>query len=140
MLLCFRRTKNVLTKIKNQKDCGACWAFSSVETVESMNAIKRGKLEELSVQQLIDCAGYDNNGCNGGDICTILYWLDDNSIEIERNDQYPLKWKSDVCQFNRTIHGVSIADFSCNRYKIFVKYMTSVKKYPTINLKKKLIY
>lgn len=44
------RTKGVITPILHQKSCGACWAFSTVETVESMRAIQTGKLEALSVQ------------------------------------------------------------------------------------------
>ncbi|KAG8223545.1 hypothetical protein J437_LFUL004419 [Ladona fulva] len=45
------RTKGIIGAIRNQKDCGGCWAFSTVETVESMNALKTGKIETLSVQQ-----------------------------------------------------------------------------------------
>ena len=45
-------TKGIVTPVKHQKSCGACWAFSSVETVESMNALQKGTLEELSVQQV----------------------------------------------------------------------------------------
>ena len=39
-------------KVKNQKNCGACWAFSIVETIESMYAIATGKLKDLSIQQV----------------------------------------------------------------------------------------
>ena len=48
-----RREKNVVTGVKDQGQCGACWAFSVVECAESMNAIKYGSLESLSVQQVI---------------------------------------------------------------------------------------
>lgn len=104
-----------MSKIKDQKNCGACWAFSAVETIESMVALQKNTTPpELSVQQLIDCAGYDNNGCDGGDICTLLFWLDDNSVNIQTEAQYPLKWKSDVCRRNLSGKGVNIADFTCN--------------------------
>lgn len=54
--------------------CGACWAFSIVDTVESAYAIKGHPLTELSVQQVIDCS-YMDNGCNGGSTLSALKWL-----------------------------------------------------------------
>lgn len=53
-------------------------AFSSVETVESMSALKHGSLVALSVQQTLDCSyNYDWTlyGCSGGDTCTALKWM-----------------------------------------------------------------
>lgn len=43
----------MVTKVKNQYSCGACWAFSTVETVESMYAIRKGKLKDISTQQVL---------------------------------------------------------------------------------------
>ncbi|CAH1976027.1 unnamed protein product [Acanthoscelides obtectus] len=37
------REKNAVTKVQNQGSCGACWAFSAVGVIESMNAIKTGE-------------------------------------------------------------------------------------------------
>jgi cathepsin O len=47
----------VITKVRNQKTCGACWAFSTAETVEAMYAIKTGTLYKLSVQEVSVCSG-----------------------------------------------------------------------------------
>lgn len=47
------REKGVIGKVHNQRTCGACWAFSTIETMEAMNAIKTGNLVSLSVQQVI---------------------------------------------------------------------------------------
>lgn len=45
--------KNYISPVKNQNKCGGCWAFASVETVESMYSIKTGqKTPLLSVQVL----------------------------------------------------------------------------------------
>ncbi|XP_054166422.1 procathepsin L-like [Oppia nitens] len=49
------RDKHVVTPVKDQKDCSACFAFSAIDTIESQLAIKTGKLEKLSVQQILDC-------------------------------------------------------------------------------------
>lgn len=56
------------------KQCGGCWAFSVVGAVESAYAIKGKPLEDLSVQQVIDCS-YNNYGCNGGSTFNALNWL-----------------------------------------------------------------
>ena len=48
--------------------CGSCWAFASMATLESQIAIANGgKLYSLSEQQCMDCAGlYGSGSCNGG--------------------------------------------------------------------------
>lgn len=59
------RERNVISPVKNQGQCGSCWAFSVVGNIEGLNAIKTGKLNEFSEQELVDCDTLDA-GCNGG--------------------------------------------------------------------------
>jgi C1A family cysteine protease len=51
--------KGAVTPVSNQLVCMSGWAFAGIGAMESANFIKTGKLEKLSVQEAIDCAGSD---------------------------------------------------------------------------------
>eukprot|EP01084_Bolivina_argentea_P151491 264415_1 len=59
-----------VTPVKDQKNCGSCWAFSTVGSLESFAAIKNGwtgdQIVELREQQLVDCTYAIPDGCQGG--------------------------------------------------------------------------
>lgn len=50
------RTKGVLTGVKDQAQCGSCWAFSTTGSTEAALAIAGKGLKSLSEQQLVSCA------------------------------------------------------------------------------------
>lgn len=66
------RTGGYVTAIKNQGNCGGCWAHTATETAESYWAIKHKQLFTLSVQQTLDCSGAGS--CNGGYPDRALAW------------------------------------------------------------------
>lgn len=109
------REKGVITEVNNQKLCGACWAFSTVENMESMYAIKHGQLKQLSVQQLIDCARYNNDGCDGGDSCNLLHWLKDFNVTVYDENEYPMHWQNEPCKTLNNSKGVQVDKFACQR-------------------------
>lgn len=59
------RNTGAMTPVKNQGQCGSCWAFSTIETLESREQIAGNGLTVLSEQQLVDCDKVDH-GCQGG--------------------------------------------------------------------------
>lgn len=66
------REKRAVSRVKDQGQCGSCWAFAGVSTIESATFIKTGILFDLSEQQAVDCSrAFGNQGCQGGWIVSI---------------------------------------------------------------------
>jgi len=65
------RDDGVVTAVKDQGMCGSCWAFATVETLESYLALESGEPAiELSPQQIVSCTPNPlkcggTGGCSG---------------------------------------------------------------------------
>jgi C1A family cysteine protease len=83
------RNHGVVTPVKNQGQCGSCWAFSSTGAMEGSNVIVNGELVSLSEQQLVDCSKNDgNNGCSGGIMDDAFEYAMKISMCSEQNYSY----------------------------------------------------
>ncbi|CAH2104174.1 unnamed protein product [Euphydryas editha] len=91
------RSHGVVSPVKNQQQCGSCWAFSTTGNVESAYAIKNGQLLSLSEQQLIDC-DKKSFGCNGGLPVYAIKYLEKNGAMTE--DSYPYEARDGQCRFD----------------------------------------
>jgi cathepsin F len=92
--------KSVITPVKNQEQCGSCWAFSATESTESAIALATGVLPILAPQQIVDCdtSGIDD-GCNGGyPYDAFKYIISAGGLELESD--YPYQGVQGACQFN----------------------------------------
>jgi len=70
------------TPIKNQNQCGGCWAFAACGTFEANIKIRDGATRDLAEQWLINCASDsagDFLGCNGG-WCPHRFWQSPGAV------------------------------------------------------------
>lgn len=97
-----------VTGVKNQGQCGSCWAFSTTGSTEAATAIANNAAPiSLSEQQLVDCAAsFGNNGCNGG--------LMDNGFKyiksaggLATEQEYPYTASTNSCNTNEAAEHVS---------------------------------
>ncbi|CAF0801614.1 unnamed protein product [Didymodactylos carnosus] len=96
------RDQGIVSAVKDQGQCGSCWAFSSTGALESHHARSSGKLVSLSEQQLVDCStNWGNNGCEGGLMDNAFKYVHDNK-GIDDEATYPYQGKDQAsCKFRR---------------------------------------
>lgn len=90
-----------MTNVKNQGQCGSCWAFAATASHETYQIQVRGESNtiNLSEQQLVDCSTaspYGNAGCNGGSALRALGYIRDKGQTTQ--SAYPYKAVDGSCQ------------------------------------------
>jgi cathepsin L len=100
------RTKGYVTYVKDQGQCGSCWAFSSTGAREGQHFAKTSQLVSLSEQNLVDCSLL-NFGCNGGnqDLAFDHIKLHHG---IDTEETYPYMAERHLCQFDKKNIGATL--------------------------------
>lgn len=84
-----------LPDVKDQGECGSCWAFTVQATIESHLKIQHKELVSLSEQNLVSCDD-TNSGCNGGNMNMAYNWIKLNR-GVCSGYSYPYTAKDDPC-------------------------------------------
>ena len=62
----WRDSEGVLPPVRDQGQCGSCWAFAIIGALESAEMVQAGKqVSDYSEQHMVSCDKY-SYGCNGG--------------------------------------------------------------------------
>jgi C1A family cysteine protease len=94
------------TPVKNQEQCGSCWAFATTENIESVHAIAGLGLPDLAPQQIVDC-DRSASGCNGGDPAQAYrYVVSQGGLDNEKS--YPYVGVQGGCRFHANDVGAKI--------------------------------
>jgi|AntAceMinimDraft_1070359.scaffolds.fasta_scaffold30455_1 C1A family cysteine protease len=103
--------KGAVTPVKNQGQCGSCWAFSTTGAVEGVNAITSGKLTSVSEEELVSCSHNGNMGCSGGLMDNAFKWIISNK-GIDTEADWPYTAAKGKCGFmHKRKRAVSIDGF-----------------------------
>jgi KDEL-tailed cysteine endopeptidase len=97
------RSYDVVNPVRNQGQCGSCWAFATTANAESVWAISTGKLYDLSEQYLVDCATgleYMNMGCKGGNMDSAFKFM----INDRQCDEVEYPYTSGVTETKSKCH------------------------------------
>lgn len=120
-----------LSPVKNQLNCGSCWAFSTTSSIETFMRINHHNVTRLSEQELVDCSK-ENNGCNGGIMHKAFDYVISNK-GLHSNDDYRYKAEDNNCtdlSHVKKVVGSNITNYDFIIPESVLDIMLSVQKNP----------
>jgi len=121
------REKGAVTGVKDQGQCGSCWAFATTGTAEGHWFIQKGgSLLSLSEQDEVDCSKKQHNiGCNGGRVdWGLQYIIAAKGIDTEA--AYPYTAKDGTCKHKGGTNPVAVAKVNQVKQKNETDLMAAV--------------
>jgi C1A family cysteine protease len=122
--------KGAVNEIKDQGQCGSCWAFSAIGSLEGVYFVKKNQLLSFSEQQLVDCSTpYGNYGCNGGLMDSAFDYIKDHAICNEAD--YPYKAMDGKCKESKCTGVTKVKKYKDVDQNSELALKTAVAKNPT---------
>jgi C1A family cysteine protease len=122
---------NYVTPIKDQGNCGSCWAFASTGALESYTLIHGtyNPTLNLSEQILVSCSGAGS--CNGGTLDGAASYIQYTGLPIEKDDPYTAT--NSACS-------AAVSGWTSSTDKIFMWEWISAGAAPTASTLKNAVY
>jgi len=97
--------QGAVAPVKNQGQCGSCWAFSTTGALEGAWQIANNKtVVALSEQQFVDCDTKKDAGCRGGSFEYAFAYAEQNAICTE--ESYGFKGIEGTCEASKCAIGI----------------------------------
>uniref|UniRef100_A0AC35FK40 Cathepsin L n=1 Tax=Panagrolaimus sp. PS1159 TaxID=55785 RepID=A0AC35FK40_9BILA len=104
------REHGYVTDVKDQGNCGSCWAFSAIGSLEGQYKRRKGNLITFSEQNLVDCSRKKNDGCDGGFVNAAFQHIMDNR-GISAEETYPYRGKQRSCLIGRSKIKITVTEY-----------------------------
>jgi cathepsin L len=102
------RDHGIVSNVKNQGDCGSCYAQHTLDALGLHMMHGTGKYYDFSVQEIVDCAKtHGTNGCDGG-VALGVYSYIKKKGGLSLKENYPYTGMQGVCNENVARMNVSI--------------------------------
>ena len=97
------RDSGCLTEVRNQGECGSCYAIALLGMLEWIYCMKTGRQIEFSEQYVVDCGRpLGLEGCVKGTLGGVANFI--NNVGLELRQDYPYQAREERCPYDDQLH------------------------------------